>query len=156
LPARNEPHDVFKLYNMSGGPLACWPWIGAWSGGGNKQGDRHPFFMAGRRRIFAYRWVYELVNGVTLTPDMMILHSCDNGGHPVGCGNPSHMRIGDHKENAKDRSERQRQGLSHFVVRAIRKLLEDGRSQDEIAALYGVNRSVISGIATKRSYQAID
>src|SRR3954467_1253099 len=109
----NDPADIFKFYDMSGGPDACWRYIGnAWGG---QAREKRPYFMAASRRQIAYRWIYELVNGVTLTPDQMILHSCDKGGYPVGCGNPKHMRVGNVRENSDDMMERERHGLPRSV-----------------------------------------
>jgi hypothetical protein len=135
---KNEPSDIFKVYDMSGGAEGCWKYTGnAWGG---QAREKRPYFMAAGRRQIAYRWIYELVHGVTLTPDQMILHSCDNGGFPIGCGNIRHMRIGNVRENSDDMMERERHGLPRSVVNAIRTLLSQGREQKEIAALYGISR----------------
>jgi DNA-binding XRE family transcriptional regulator len=150
----NEPVDVFKYYDMSGGPEACWVYIGN-SWGGQKREPR-PYFMAAGRRQIAYRWIYELVHGVTLTPDQLILHSCDNGGYPIGCGNIHHMRLGTVQDNSDDMVARQRHGMPKTVVRAIRTLLEQGRTQQDIADLYGVSRETISAIATQRAHKTVE
>ena len=101
----------------------------------------------------AYRIVWELVNGSELQSTQLILHSCDNGGHPVGCCNPAHMRIGSVQENSNDMTLRQRHGLPTNVVLHIVKLLSDGRTQQDIADLYGVSRETVSAIATGRVYK---
>jgi DNA-binding XRE family transcriptional regulator len=145
----NEPVDVFRVYAMCGDD-ECWPYTGsAW--GGRSQ-DQRPYFMAAGRRQIAYRWVYELYYGVVLTPDKSILHSCDNGAFPIACGNPKHMRVGTHQENMEDMKARNRHGMPAHVVQAIRKLLSQGRTQQEIADLYGVARETISAIATQRNH----
>jgi hypothetical protein len=149
----NEPADIFKYYAI-GNDDECWPYIGkAW--GGRSQEPR-PYFQAGGRRQITYRWIYELVHGVTLTRDQLILHSCDNGGYPTACGNPAHLRIGNNQENMDDMMERERHGMPKHVVRAIRKLLEQGRTQQEIADLYGVAPSTISAIAVQRVHKSVD
>jgi DNA-binding XRE family transcriptional regulator len=152
MPTPNQPTDVFKLYDMSQTTTECWVWRGAW--GGRPTGKR-PYFMCDGVRTMAYRVVYGLVNGTTLTPDQSLLHSCDNGAWPIGCGNPQHLRVGTTRENANDRVERQRHGLPHSVVQAIRKLLAQGQTQLAIAELYGVSRETISAIATGRTYQQV-
>lgn len=143
----NEPRDVFTYISMKGRD-ECWPWHGPFGG---RARDRRPYFSAERERKMAYRWVWELVNG-PIPDGMMILHSCDNGGAPVGCCNPYHMRLGTLQENTKDMTDRQRHGLPHNVIRAIRKLLSEGRTQHEIASLYGISRESVSAIATGRVY----
>lgn len=152
MPARNEPADVFKSYAM-GSDDECWPWLGAWGG---RTTDQRPYFMANGRRQIAYRFVYELVNGCVLTADQQIRHTCDRGAYPVGCGNPAHMIAGTNEENRQDMVERNRSGMPKAVVRAIRKLLDQGRTQQEIADLYGVSRETISAIATRRNHRTVD
>lgn len=145
----NEPIDVFQLIDMRD-PDACWSWGGTWGG---RSTDKRPYFMANGHRGMAYRWVYELVHGVTLNPAQLILHSCDNGGWPIGCCNPKHIRIGTREENTKDMTDRQRHGLPGTVVKAIRNLIAKGRTQEEIAELYGISRESVSAIATARVYK---
>lgn len=153
MPVTNDPIDVFKQYRMLG-PDECWPYIGsAWGG---QPREQRPYFMANRRRQIAYRWIFELVKGVTLTPDQFILHSCDNGGYPVGCGNPAHLRLGSREENTNDAIQRERLGLPKTVVRAIRTLLEQGKTQQEVSELYGIARTTVSAIATGRSHKPQD
>lgn len=145
----NEPIDVFQHIEMNG-PTECWPWTGAWGG---KARDKRPYFMANGKRTMSYRWVYELVNGVELKPTDMILHSCDNGGWPIGCNNPNHLSVGTHAENTQQMTDRQRHGLPGTVVRAIRRLLDQGQTQEEIARLYGLTRETISAIKNQRAYK---
>ena len=149
----NDPIDVFKFYDMRQ-PDECWPYTGrAWGG---QEREKRPYFMASGRRQIAYRWIYELVHGVVLDPTQLILHSCDNGGYPTGCGNPEHMRVGTVSENSSDMTSRERHGMPKTVVRAIRTLIEQGVPQAEIAERYGVSRENISAIATGRSYKHVD
>ena len=147
-PVSNSPTDVFSFVVMKG-PDDCWAWSGAWGG---RASDRRPYFQAAGKRRIAYRWVYELVHG-PLGDDLLILHSCDQGGYPIGCCNPHHMRTGDHDTNMKDMTDRQRHGLPATVVRAIRRLIESGETQQVIAERYGLTREAVSAIATERTYK---
>jgi hypothetical protein len=85
----------------------------------------------------------------------MVLHSCDKGSWPVGCGNPLHLRLGDNAANVDDRLTRERHGLSHSVVRNIRKLIEQGRKHQDIADLYGVSRETITAINVGQTYKHV-
>lgn len=152
MPSTNDKVDVFTLYDMSGGPDDCWPWRGAWGG---RDRALRPYFQFGGKRMLSYRAVYELVHGVTLTSDQLLRHSCDHGDHPVGCGNPKHLSIGTNSQNMQDMKERQRHGLPHSVVRAIRKLLANGRTQEEVAELYGISPSTVSAINNKVVYDHV-
>lgn len=147
--ASNDPVDVFQLIEMRG-PDDCWRWLGAWGG---RSRDRRPYFMARGERTMAYRWVWRLVNGADIPDGQMILHSCDNGGYPIGCCNPRHLSLGVHAENMRDMTERQRHGLPATAVTAIRRLLERGDTQQSIAEKFGVSRETVSAIATGRVYR---
>lgn len=151
MAKKNKSIDVFK-HIIRAGPDECWKWSGHFGG---RQSSLRPYFTTEGKRYIAYRLVYELVKGHPVPDDALILHSCDNGGFPTGCCNPAHMRIGSHKENMADMKHRERHGLPHHVVRAIRKLLADGRTQEQIAELYGVSRETISAIATRRVYNHV-
>jgi hypothetical protein len=104
----------------------------------------------------SYRWVWELVYGGKLKSTDLILHSCDNGGWPVGCGNPWHMRVGTVAENSRDMTDRQRHGLPTNVIKAIRNLIAKGETQQVIADRFGVSRETVSAIATRRVYNHVD
>lgn len=144
-----EPVDVFKHIEMRE-PDQCWPWLGPFGG---RSDERRPYFQASGKRTMAYRWVYELYHGVELERNQLLLHSCDNGNFPVGCCNPHHLRIGSVQDNSDDMVTRDRHGLPTTVVRNIRQLLFEGKSQQHIAEIYGCSRETISAIATQRSHK---
>jgi DNA-binding XRE family transcriptional regulator len=149
----NVKHDVFSLYNMDVGEDECWVWNGGWGG---RDRTRRPYFQFGGHRMIAYRAIYELVHGVKLHSDQLIRHTCDNGGAPTGCGNPAHLKLGTNVENMDDMKERNRHGLTRNAVKGIRRLLDKGRTQQEIADLYGVSQTSISAIAQRRTYAHIE
>ena len=148
----NKKEDVFKYINMSNGPDVCWQWRGPVGG---RTREPRPYFTADGKRYLAYRLVYELVNGVTLATEQLILHSCDNGRMPIGCCNPKHLRIGSVQENSNDMKNRERHGLPHNTVRNIRKLLREGRTQQEIAELYGISQENVSAINRRVTYDHV-
>lgn len=146
---RNEPVNVFKFIEMRG-PDHCWRWLGAWGG---RARDRRPYFMADGKRTMAYRWVWQLVMGTDIPTGQMILHSCDNGGWPIGCCNPAHLSVGDNQTNMDEMKQRERHGLPATAVAAIRRLLERGETQQVIADRFGISRETVSAIATGRVYK---
>ena len=148
----NQAIDVFKFIDMRGVD-ECWPWCGSVGG---RATDPRPYFQASGRRTLAYRWVFELVNGIILKSEELILHSCDNGRMPIGCCNPKHMRVGTHEDNNKDKALRSRGGLPAPVVRAIRRLLDRGETHADIADLYGVSRTTITAIANNVTHVHTD
>lgn len=144
----NKSHQVFEKVNMHGGDTSvCWEWTGGVTSAGR------PCFDLRGKKVVAYRLVYELVTGDKIPKGMVIRHKCDNG----ICCNPTHLEMGTHKQNMEDMKERSRHGLPAIAVKAIKRLLEDPhRTHEEIAALYGVDRSTIGRIARGEAYESIE
>lgn len=143
----NKATTVFTKIDMHGGDTTvCWEWKGGVTGAGR------PAFDLGGKKVTPYRLVYELVFGEKIPKNMVVRHKCDN---PICC-NPHHIELGTHIENMRDMKERNRHGLPAIAVKAIRKLLKAGqKTHEEIAALYGVERSTIGRIARGEAYDAI-
>lgn len=148
MARRNTPEDVFAYIEMRGAD-ECWPWHGAVGG---RETEPRPYFKASGRRTLAYRWVYELVHGVTLTRDDILLHSCDNGRMPIGCCNPAHVRLGTVQENSDDMTSRQRHGIPHHTVRMIRRMSIAGQTDAAIAEMTGMARRTINSIVNGDRY----
>jgi len=137
----NRPVDVFKHIDMSGGnENECWEWKGRIN-----PKDNRPYFTVNGQRRPSYAIVLELYTGEE-AKGRVARHNCDN---PICC-NPYHIIWGDHQDNMNDMKERERHGLPKIVIRAIRKLLDEGHTQTSIAELYGVSRETISSISTGR------
>lgn len=147
----NKPHDVFQVVNMLTGPMCealgsrCWPFTGKLSSNGR------PYIRIEGKNVLAYRLTYELATGDTLGK-RVARHKCDN---PVCC-NPSHIEPGTHEDNMKDMRDRERHGLPHHTVRAIRKLADSGSSHQDIADLYGLGRSTVTEIVSRKKYRDVD
>lgn len=137
----------------------CWEWTGTKSTNGYG-------ILAVRDRKHGYERVHrlsaEIWIGATIA-GMDVLHKCDN----PPCFNPEHLYIGTHKENMRDRRDRDRSRTRDRVtqeVRNIRKLtpesvreikLELRRgtvSQADLAKRFGVAAQTINGIAKGRSW----
>jgi hypothetical protein len=139
----NIPADVFKHINMENGDAdVCWEWEGKV----NKKDGRPYYTVQGKRRP-AYVYILELHTGQLQQQGQVARHKCDN----KICCNPHHLSWGTHQHNMNDMKERDRHGLPATVVRAIHNLLNEGRTQQSIAILYGVSREAISAIATGRN-----
>jgi len=119
--------------------LDCWLWTGAKlkSGYGSiSNGTRMP-------TLKAHRVAFESANG-PIPDGAFILHKCDV---PLCC-NPSHLYIGDAKQNAKDINDRNRRNdfkkLSDDDISAIITLSRDGHTGRYISCLFGVSEGYIS------------
>jgi hypothetical protein len=125
---------------MHGGDVGvCWEWEGYLTS------NQRPCFDVDGRKVTPYRVVYELTNGEKIPKGMVVRHKCDNG----VCCNPRHLEIGTHRDNMNDMKERNRHGLPKIALNAIHKLILNGKSDQEIAELYGVDRSTINRIRNK-------
>lgn len=146
---KNLRTDVFKYVDMHEGDRAvCWEWQRPIS-----NTSMRPYFSVEGKRISSYRLVYELTFGVTLTPQVLLRHKCDN----QICCNPYHVEEGTHAENMDDMKKRERHGLPHHTVRAIRALYKEGAtSQELIARRFGIARETVSGITTGRYYKHVE
>ena len=89
-----------------------------------------------------------------------VLHKCDNR----KCCNPKHFFIGSYADNQLDaykkRRKTQPKGEAHAnakltdtQAKEIRKSYENGITQMQLAAIYGVSQRTISLIVRKESYR---
>ena len=132
----------------------CWEWIGTIlpSGYGQFRIDGHG--------VRAHRFMWELVNG-TIPKDLYVLHECDNR----SCVNPDHLRLGTHKENMEDMTEKgrgkvgEKNGRSKLTVEdiiSIRFLYTAGFNMSYLANRFGVSKVQISSIIRREAWRHID
>lgn len=106
--ARSQPienlhsEEIYAAFlsrvDNSGGPDACWPWIGHRSRAG------YGVFNIKRRQVKPTRWILGYLRGKPLVADEWALHHCDN----PPCCNPAHLYVGDVQRNVADMHERGR------------------------------------------------
>lgn len=130
------------------GPEDDWEWTAARdsNGYGNIKID-------GKARK-ANRVVWEITYG-DIPEGLGVLHTCDNR----ACVNPSHLYVGDQRQNTLDRLQRGRDGMSPFdptTVREVRHRAQRGEYQKDIAADYGVTQSTISNIVNRRTWDHVE
>lgn len=148
MPRRNSAACVFQHINThNNNPNVCWEWMKQTKGGGR---DNRPYYTVGGKKLLAYRIVYEIVHG-PIPDGQVVRHKCDNG----RCCNPYHLELGSHQENMNDMKQRERHGLPHHTVRRIKKLLASGRTQKEIAELFGLSRETVRDINTGVTYSHV-
>jgi len=98
---------VSKIPEPSAG--GCRIWLGAKSAG---------YAMGANRRVSRYLW--ERANG-TIPEGLVVRHKCDN----AACVELSHLELGTHAENMKDRDSRGRQFRGSHKMPGVDKLILD-------------------------------
>lgn len=157
MARRNELHDVFKHYDMTGGlndgkihPELCWPWKSGLNG------KNMPVFSFSGKSYYGYRVVYHVMHPTEFTLDdpRLIRHVvCDNN----LCGNHLHMAPGDHQDNMNDAVDHGRFGLTKEEIDAIIEFLAVGdithqRIAERVSYKFGrkIARSTVTDINTGR------
>ena len=125
----------------------CWPFTGKV----NKEG--RPYIQIDGKKYLVYRLSHELVNGEGCLDGLVARHKCDN---PICC-RPDHIEAGSHQDNVDDMNTRERHGLPHHTVNAIRKLAakEHGPTHETIGELYGLGRSTVTNIVNGDRYKHV-
>jgi hypothetical protein len=147
--------DIRRIWSKvarSGTEGECWLWQGELDGRYGKISFRRD----GRKLEYkAHRLIYFLHFGIDPL-ELDVCHSCDN----PPCCNPGHLFKGTRSENLQDMmakgrrqyvglkgEEASRVKLTEAEVRAIRESFAQGvTTQRELAATYGVARSLVSRI----------
>jgi hypothetical protein len=93
----DDERRFLSYVDASGGPDACHHWTGTMVNGYGQ-------FSAKGKDLGAHRWILGHLRGEPLGPDEQALHHCDN----PPCVNERHLYVGDHAQNMRDRTERDR------------------------------------------------
>ncbi len=123
----------------------CWEWAGARVAGGHGVIGRPG---RGNGNVLTHRAMYELFVG-PIPDGMCVCHKCDN----PPCVRPSHMFLGTRGDNLRDMTNKGRHGhtkLTDEQVDQARSLLTCGYSGVEVAAMFDVSQSLISGIKNNK------
>lgn len=122
----------------------CWEWQGGKCKGYGVIGGR------GAHRVF-----YERYNG-PIPPGLLVRHTCDN----PGCVNPDHLELGTKQDNADDMKDRGRSPkcagelnpATSLTVEQVRAIFVDTRTQGAIAADYGIHRTAVNLIQSRKTW----
>lgn len=134
----------------------CWIWNGC------KDKNGYGKLTLNKKDCRAHRISWQLING-EIPNKMIICHSCDN----PPCVNPRHLFLGTHKINNADMIKKGRKKifsgslnpmakLTENDVVEIRKWAESGIKHGIIAYNFGIKKSSISQIVTKKSWKNIN
>lgn len=154
-----ELSDRFRSHVLIGEPDECWPWQAAKRKGyGTIKISKGELGLLKRCDVYAHRVAFYLTHGHWPIP--IARHTCDN---PVCC-NPRHLLEGTVKQNHADMISRGRKvvtpgvtswnsSLAEDDVDAIRRAYSAGRSQTQIARIYGISQTSVSRIVRKVRYK---
>lgn len=131
----------------------CWGWSASLSGG-------YGSVCTGSRTNAKAHRVSWMVNFGPIPSEKIVLHNCDNR----ACTNPSHLRIGTHKDNADDKYRRNRDKhvscekhcrstLNNEQVLEIRSLLANGGSVRSLADRFNVGWHAINHIRIGKTWR---
>lgn len=141
--------------DTSGGPEACWPWLGCRQSSGYGQ-----FWPVPKKvRMRAHRYAWELTYGA-IPAGLCARHKCDN----PECCNPEHLGLGTHADNMQDRAVRltgargsklRQAKFGEQDVVAIRQRYHAGELQRVLAAEFGVGQDVISRLVNGKTWRHV-
>lgn len=163
--AQQQLAHFWDNVDQSGGPDACWPWMGGRLIGKLNYGRFH----LGSKTYRAHRMAFILVNG-PLVGDEQALHQCDN----PPCTNPSHLFKGTNLDNISDRDAKGRQstgdhvppenrprGTKHHNAKLTETTarecyaLKGTMSQEKAGAIFGIDQTVVSDLWNRKIWRHI-
>ena len=131
----------------------CWIWQGATSSTG------YGVFSLNGSSVGAHRIAYTMTRG-PIPKGMEICHRCD----VPKCVNPSHMFIGTHADNMRDKALKRRaprltgksNGQSKITPALARAIFirykAGGVTQDDVARMFRVKRSKVADVVNRRTH----
>lgn len=119
----------------------CWLW---WPGADTGDGYVRAYFQG--QVGFVHRISYRAFKG-PIPEGMVVRHKCD----VRCCVNPSHLEVGTHTENMRDRSDRR---LSRIGVSRedIREIFVSRKSKASLAREYGISRGMVYAIKNRKAH----
>ncbi len=137
--------------DRSGGPGACWPWLGG------VDRDGYGYFHISRQKQRANRVAFSL-SGKDAGAAPLLRHTCGD----AACVNPGHLVPGTDLENAQDREAMGRTARGERNARAkiteaqavdILRRYTSGQNRRTIAAAIGLDYRTVSDICGRRRWR---
>lgn len=146
---RQPIKERLSRYTQIDSETGCWNWTGY------KDKDGYGNINIGRSPHQAHRVSYHEFKGFFDTT-LQVRHTCDN----PSCINPSHLVLGTHKDNMKDKKERnrvkgERHPRSKLTEKEILGIRESTLSQSQLARDMGLNQSFIGKVRNRVNWTHI-
>ena len=158
-----DPIERFWRYANPRGESDCWEWMSTLDTKGYGR------MIVKRRQVSAHRFSWELHKG-SIPKGLHVCHHCDN----PRCVNPTHLFLGTQQDNMDDMNRKNRGRhplggvhivrpsstyrckLSEALVGEIRERYTQGNiSMRTLAHEYGVSKSAITSVVTRRTWRHI-
>ena len=156
---RPEEERFWEKVNRNG-PILVSDLGECWARSGANNGKGYGVFMrAGRGKVLAHRFAYELTYG-PIPDELQVLHKCDN----PPCCRPDHLFLGDAAANSADmvRKGRQARGekssrakLTEEKVREIRAAVAGGTKQADVCRAFGMSTMAISDLVRRVNWKHV-
>lgn len=159
-PTREQLGEAFAISFVQSvdrrGPEDCWPWVAG------RDGKGYGAVMVNGVNCRAHRVAYIVANG-SIPDGLHVLHHCDN----PACCNPSHLYAGTAKQNADDRTHRERMPVRHGAtneqaklsaeqVREVFRLRAAGVTIDVLSLQFKLSSPCIRRILSRKSYRDVE
>lgn len=145
------PDRFWNKVDQSGGPDACWPWMGT------RKKSEHGHFRIDGHVEQCGRIVLSLTLGLPLRDKWWACHRCDN----PPCCNPAHLFVGDSQANTADMVAKKRHafgeksGMAKLTDDAVRLIRSMSGSGPKIAERFGVKKAAIYAVRARRTWRHI-
>lgn len=122
--------------------------------------DGYPTYTVHKKKWLMNRFIYTEMFG-EIPKGLIIRHKCDN----PSCINPEHLETGTIADNNRDSVERGRNAkgskhpnsiLNEDLVKEIKLLILDGKSNKELSERYKIDHRIISNIRHERRWKHVE
>ncbi|MBL8445652.1 MAG: HNH endonuclease [Zoogloeaceae bacterium] len=139
----------------------CWIWMAC-----IHSSTGYGRFGIGRRETeYAHRASWRLFKG-EIPAGLDVCHMCD----VRLCVNPNHLFLGTRQDNMKDASKKgrvrlptidqmlraEKQPMAKLTNEQVREIRLSGKSQNELAAQFGVSQSCISLVKSRKAFKSVE
>lgn len=148
--SHSESVDTIELFSQPVPEAGCWVWT--------KYRNRAGYGVITTRgvRWLAHRLSWKVHKG-DIPDGMLVCHKCDT----PSCVNPSHLFLGDSKDNMDDMNRKGRHvrgekvKSSKLTEAKVLEIRSATGTQNEIAELFGISRATVGNIKARKRWSHV-